>query len=248
MSPRWRSSERPRQDVLDRVRRRGATTRRRYAREVADALRHRPPRVARRAQRDRGAAEARLALRRAVRRPLGDPELLPRRADAAARDRRAERRRRRRELRGLHALPRPGVADRMAALPTSAQVAIAQLAAFVRAERQRAQLPLATRPGRRLVRCCRRTSATRCGWRTSTRGSGATCTRPSSASIVGARSDCAERHHASPYLDSDAEDEVNRHPRRRRADVPARRPAREDGHRQHGAFARGAVAAPRSSS
>ena len=52
------------------------------------------------------AAAARPPLRRAVRRLLGDPELLPRRADAPTRHRRAQRRRRRRVLRRLHALRR----------------------------------------------------------------------------------------------------------------------------------------------
>ena len=45
------------------------STRPRYAREVARALRHRPPRVPGRAARDGRPAAARLALRRAVRRP-----------------------------------------------------------------------------------------------------------------------------------------------------------------------------------
>ena len=52
------------------------------------------------------AAADRPPLRRAVRRLLGDPELLPRRADPPARHRRAQRRRRRRVLRRLHALRR----------------------------------------------------------------------------------------------------------------------------------------------
>ena len=64
------------------------------------------PRVPRRAARDGRPAEARLALRRAVRRPVGDPELLPRRAHPPARDRGAQRRRRRRGLRRLRALRR----------------------------------------------------------------------------------------------------------------------------------------------
>ena len=93
------------EDLLDRLRRR--RVRRDRARPRGrGAIRHRAPRVPGRAARDGGPPHARLALRRAVRRPVGDPELLPLRADPPPRHRRAERRRRRRGLRGLHALHR----------------------------------------------------------------------------------------------------------------------------------------------
>ena len=59
-----------------------------------------------RAGRGRDPAPARPPLRRAVRRLVGDPDLLPRRADPPARDGRAQRRRRRRGVRRLHALRR----------------------------------------------------------------------------------------------------------------------------------------------
>ena len=58
------------------------------------------------------AAEAGPPLRRAVRRLLGDPELLPRRDDPGAGHRRSQRRRRRRELRRLSPLPDSLVAPR----------------------------------------------------------------------------------------------------------------------------------------
>ena len=64
------------QDVLDRLRREGV---RRAAVRAAGrgALRHRSPRVRRAAGRGRDLPEARLALQRAVRRRVGDPDLLP---------------------------------------------------------------------------------------------------------------------------------------------------------------------------
>ena len=69
------------EDVLDRLRRAATTTSSRYARLVAEryGTDHHEFRVEPRRARD--PAQARLALRRAVRGLLGDPELLPRRAD-----------------------------------------------------------------------------------------------------------------------------------------------------------------------
>ena len=75
-----------------------------YARMVAQALRHRPPRADRPGRRAGGHPDARAALRRAVRRLVGDPELLRRPAHPAARHGGAQRRRGRRELRGLRPL------------------------------------------------------------------------------------------------------------------------------------------------
>ena len=77
-----------------------------HARRDRRAVRHRAPGVPGPRRRGRDPAEDRPPLRRAVRRLLGDPELLPRRADPPARDRGAQRRRRRRVLRRLHALRR----------------------------------------------------------------------------------------------------------------------------------------------
>ena len=77
-----------------------------HARRDRRAVRDRPRGVPGPRRRGRDPAEDRPPLRRAVRRLVGDPELLPRRADAPARHRRAQRRRRRRGLRRLHALRR----------------------------------------------------------------------------------------------------------------------------------------------
>ncbi len=69
------------------------------------ALRHRPPGVHRRTRRGRGAAAAGVALRRAVRRSVGDPDLLRRRAGAPHGHGGAHRRWRRRVLSRLRPLP-----------------------------------------------------------------------------------------------------------------------------------------------
>ena len=105
-------------DVLDRLRPRGlrrAPARAPDRRAVRDRARGVPgPRGG-----GRGPAADRAPLRRAVRRLVGDPVLLPRRADAPPRDRRAQRRRRRRVLRRLHSATWPtrlaGRLDRMPA-------------------------------------------------------------------------------------------------------------------------------------
>ena len=96
------------EDVLDRLHAR--EVRRAAARAPGRrALRHRPPRARRRAAGDGADPADRAPLRRAVRRRLGDPVVLPRRDGPAPRHGRAQRRRRRRELRRLHALRRqPG--------------------------------------------------------------------------------------------------------------------------------------------
>ena len=85
-----------------------STTSCRWRALVAEALRHRAPRDDGRARRDGDHPQDRAPLRRAVRRRLGDPQLLRGADGAPARDGRAERRRRRRELRRLPALRRPG--------------------------------------------------------------------------------------------------------------------------------------------
>ena len=71
------------------------------------ALRNDPHRGGRGARRHRHAPGARRALRRAVRRLVGDPDLPRRAGGRAPRAGRAHRRRRRRDVRGLRPLPRP---------------------------------------------------------------------------------------------------------------------------------------------
>ena len=92
-----------REDVLDRVRREGIQ-RAPLRPDGGATLRHRPPRADRPGRRAGGDPDARAALRRAVRRLVGDPELLRRPAHPAARHGGAQRRRGRRELRGLRPL------------------------------------------------------------------------------------------------------------------------------------------------
>ena len=106
-------SAEPGQHLLDRVRRSGVRRVALCAQQVARALSHPPFRRARRERRLRPHRQARAALRRAVRRQLGDSDLPRLPARAQARDGRAVGRRRRRELRRLSALsPAPdGGAD-----------------------------------------------------------------------------------------------------------------------------------------
>ena len=100
------ASTRPVQDVLDRLHAR--EVRRAPARAARRrALRDRPSRARRRAAGDRAHPADRAPLRRAVRRRLGDPVVLPRRDGPAPRHRRPQRRRRRRELRRLYRATSP---------------------------------------------------------------------------------------------------------------------------------------------
>ena len=109
LEPRRRPDEprrlrRAREDVLDRLRRTGVRRARARAARRA-ALRHRSSRVRRQAGRRRHPRPADLALRRAVRRFVGDPDVVRVGDGPAARHRRAVRRRRRRALRRLRAVP-----------------------------------------------------------------------------------------------------------------------------------------------
>ena len=82
-SRRWpKHSSRAGQDLLDRLRGRASTTSCPSARLVAERFGTDHHEFVVQARRGRPAAEARPALRRALRRLLGDPDLLPRRADA----------------------------------------------------------------------------------------------------------------------------------------------------------------------
>ncbi len=103
-SRRWRAAVGSGADVLGRLRRRRPSTRPRTRARSPTLLgtEHHEFRLEPDAMDVLPAA--RLALRRAVRRPSALPTLLPRRARAPARHGRAERRRRRRELRRLRAL------------------------------------------------------------------------------------------------------------------------------------------------
>ena len=94
------------EDVLDRLRRTRSSMSSRSHALVARAVRDRPSRARRRARAMELIPQDRAPLRRALRRRLGDPLVLPRRDGPAPRDCRPQRRRWRRELRRLHALRR----------------------------------------------------------------------------------------------------------------------------------------------
>ena len=112
-------SHEPGQHLLDRVRRSGVQ-RIRVRDDRRGALSHEPSRRARRERRFRSHRHAGAAVRRALRRQLGDPDLSGLPARAEARDGRAVRRRRRRELRRLSAIPAAsdGRADACARCPS----------------------------------------------------------------------------------------------------------------------------------
>ena len=144
------------QDVLDRLRRPGI----RRAGTRADgraAFRHRSPRVRRPARRPVDPRRPGRALRRAVRRFLGDPDLVRLGDRAAARHGRAVGRRRRRAVRRLRPLPaasprravRPPAAARVCA--TAASLAVAAAAAR-RAKGKNFLRHVAQGPGRPLPR------------------------------------------------------------------------------------------------
>ncbi len=206
------------------------------------ALRHRPPRVRRRARRARADPAAREALRRALRRLLGDPQLLPGRAHPAAGDGGAQRRRRRRELRRLPA-PRRQQHHR----PDGAPAGVAGRAAAGWAGGSPGSPATSASSPARSGCSCRwtspRSSATRTTSPSSTRRSAPSCWRPSFAREVDpgrARDVIAAALGGGSGL---------RPPRQaaggRRPDVPARGPPGEDGHRDDGALAGGALAASR---
>ena len=184
--PRWRSCRPSRCG-----RSRSASTTRRFDElpaRAADrrALRHRARGVPGPRRRRRGRPADRAPLRRAVRRLLGDPELLPRRAHAPPRDGRAQRRRRRRVVRRLHALrrqlgrraarrdPRPAAPlarrRRRRGCPSAARCRarsnkFAPAGGGARARRARALRPLRLVVRRRPARSAlqRRSSPRRCG-------------------------------------------------------------------------------------
>ena len=183
----------PGEDVLDRLRRRARSTRPPTRGESPSCSA--PSTTSSASSRDAMEIlpEARLALRRALRRPVRDPDLLPRRADAPARDRGAQRRRRRRELRRL---PRY-VANALARAPRAASRSVAgspRLGARPVGPARAATASALALPARR----ARRVSARRLRRATTHVGrylrlrAGATSTRRSSA--PGSPSDSAAAH------------------------------------------------------
>ena len=191
-----------------------------YARQVAQQLRDRPSRARGQAGRGRAAAEAGAPLRRALRRPLGDPELLPGRDGPQARHRRAQRRRGGRGLRGVRPLRERGAARAARADP--------------------ARPPPGSRRGRR-TRCGgngERTSTRNRLRRASTmlplapeeryaqgdvsprpRNAGTPSTRPSSAAQLGR---LARRRDRGALAGLERRRPDRPHARRRPADLPAR--------------------------
>ena len=192
------------------------------------------------------AAADRPPLRRAVRRLLGDPQLLPRRDDPPPRHRRPQRRRRRRDLRRLHALRgqrarRPARARAAAAAPRS----VAGLAARLPAERARSRASAtgsAASAARSASTARAATSATSSLFDSAQRRARSTATSTRAALGGRRRRRRGDRRALARGL-------RQRPPRSaargRRPHLPARRPAGQDRHRHDGPLARGALALPR---
>ena len=122
-----------------------------HARTVAAPLRHRPPRVRRAARRPDDPRRADRAFRRAVRRFVGDPDVVRLGDRAPARHGRAVGRRRRRAVRRLRPLPAASAGRAVRSLPVPG---------------------LRTRGGARRGRCCRTARAARISFGTSRRTNG----------------------------------------------------------------------------
>ena len=193
------------------------------------------------------AAEDRPPLRRALRGLLGDPELLPRRADAPARDRRPQRRRRRRVLRAATRATSPtplagAPGPRAGAAAPRARRALGAPAARRRRRLQRRSTAPAASPAR--WRSTRRRATPRyVSWSSTPRSARALYTpRVRGGDRAGAagrrdRRAPGPRPPATSVVDMMLEVDV--------VHLPRRRPDREDRHRDDGPRARGALAVPR---